>query len=315
MRSQLRATGPVWAVALVAVLVVPSGRAAAQYAVPAAVSTEARVGSARSRYERQLVRAAGWELGASLNFLTSDDGLGGLAFTDLVLLRAHGLISLGGHTELFGGVDLLPKQPSDSSESVFQGALAGIRVRLGDRYAVWARGQGGPQLGGNGHWAEGDIVAQYKRALAADVLYWESGLGGTFTTLLGGAVGDDPTWLAEVACATGVALREPTGHFGTWLSFGFHFPVAQQSVAGVLDPQTRVNLALGVLVGISKTVDLFIEWSILDRGDGDAPATRLPILGGGFDQRQFVFGFMRRFDKPAPTRRVQAPVQIVEPGY
>ena len=50
-----------------------------------------------------------------------------------------------------------------------------------------------------------------------------------------------------------------------------------------------------MVLGVSKSVDLFAEVSVLDRGDLDAPATTLPILGGGFDQNRFVFGFNRRF--------------------
>lgn len=54
-----------------------------------------------------------WELGASLNFVTSDESLGGkkLDFTDIMLLRLHALVVLGNY-ELFAGSDILPKQPS-----------------------------------------------------------------------------------------------------------------------------------------------------------------------------------------------------------
>ena len=35
--------------------------------------------------------------------------------------------------------------------------------------------------------------------------------------------------------------------------------------------------------------------ALLDRGDLEDGLTTLPILNGGFDQKQILFGFMRRF--------------------
>ena len=88
-----------------------------------------------------------WEIGASLNFITtSEDSLGGeeLAFTDVMLLRLHALVSLGDY-ELFAGSDVLPKQPSYTNELVWQGALAGVRASFGTSWSAWLRAQGGPQ--------------------------------------------------------------------------------------------------------------------------------------------------------------------------
>ena len=105
-----------------------------------------------SQIKDELVRSAGWELGATLNFVTADESLGAreISFTDVVLLRLHGLVSLGGSVELFVGTDLLPKQPSYTDELAWQGALAGVRFSLGKGFAAWARGQVGPQLGSQG---------------------------------------------------------------------------------------------------------------------------------------------------------------------
>jgi hypothetical protein len=50
-----------------------------------------------------------------------------------------------------------------------------------------------------------------------------------------------------------------------------------------------------MVLGVSRSLDLFLELSILDRGDLDDATTTLPILGGGFDQNRIVFGFNRRF--------------------
>jgi len=50
-----------------------------------------------------------------------------------------------------------------------------------------------------------------------------------------------------------------------------------------------------MLVGVTKSLDLFVETSILDRGDLEDGRTTLPILSGGFDQKRVLFGFNRRF--------------------
>src|SRR5207249_3957322 len=82
----------------------------------------------------------GVELGASLDFMTSDPSLGGreLKFTDVVLFRVHGLVAIGHRLELFGGADLLAKQPSYTDELVWQGGLAGARYRISDAFSAYA---------------------------------------------------------------------------------------------------------------------------------------------------------------------------------
>lgn len=264
----------------------------AQYSVPSETSASQRAdeGSVRTRATERLVREAGWEVGASLNFVTSKPSLGGeaLEFTDLMLLRVHVLVSIG-DAELYGGVDILPKQPSYADELVWQGASFGARYRVADRWAVWSRGEVGPMIDSAGYWAGGAGAVQHKRPLQ-DVLFWESALGWSYVHTIPDT--GSAAWVVEVTSATGIAIREPGGRFSSWLMFGYDFPVADAR----LDSQPRVSLRLGGLIGLSKTVDLFTEWSILDRGDLEDPATTLPILNGGFDQRQLVFGFMRRFD-------------------
>lgn len=248
--------------------------------------------------------ALGWELGASLDFLTSDPSLGErkLKFTDVVLFRAHGLIALGRRAEVFAGVDLLPKQPSYTDELVWQGALLGARYRLSDPWSAYVRGQGGPGLARDGHWLVGEAALQYKVDLAERTLFWESALGATYTQLFPDEPAGGPFWQTELLARSGIAVRERRGFFATWLAFTFQFPLVARPSPGApdpgaaraLDPQTRVGVALGMLLGVSRSLDLFAEVSVLDRGDLDAPATTLPILGGGFDQNRIVFGFNRR---------------------
>jgi hypothetical protein len=285
---------------IVALVIITATRVAhAQYNVPAQVSGDSRervvIATGDPAHAPDAKTPIGWELGGSLDFLTSDPTLAGkpLKFTDVVFFRAHGLVAIGKHLELFAGTDLLPKQPSYTDELAWQGALAGARMIVGNA-SVYARGQFGPLLERTGWWSGGEAAAQYRYDLAEQTLWWESTLGGTYTQLFPEHLHPRPLWQTELLAQTGIAVRDKKGLAATWLSFAFHFPLASQPAA-VLDPQTRVDVYLGIVLGVTRTLDLFMEVSILDRGDFDNPATTLPILAGGFDQHRLVFGFNRRF--------------------
>ena len=285
---------------LVLLVLAAAGTAHAQYNVPAQATGDSQRATIQLAYDTSgqvIAKTAdegGYEYGASFDFLTRPRAPGEPAykFTDVVMVRAHGLLALGRTVELFGGVDLLPKQPSYTDELAWQGAILGVRKTLGRTWSAYARGAGGPGLGRDGYWTSGEAAAHAQVHLAEKVLFWESTLGGTYTRLLP----DDSTrrdpWVSELLTSTGIALREKRGFFATWLTVGFAFPVAS---AGGLDPQTRVSMQMGVLGGVTRSLDLFMEIQILDRGDLENPATTLPILAGGFDQTRVVFGFNRRF--------------------
>jgi hypothetical protein len=66
-----------------------------------------------------------------------------------------------------------------------------------------------------------------------------------------------------------------------------------------LDPQPRLDLDIGTAVQLSADWDLSADLVILDRGDLSNPATRLPVLDGGFDQVQFIIGVSRRIRSKA----------------
>ena len=278
----------------------------AQYNVPSQATGEARTleiaGDPRpSAAAPQL----GWEVGASLDFLMRDGAgeLEGFKFTDVVFLRLHGLVAVSKRTELFAGVDLLPKQPSNTDELLWQSALLGARVGLGEKLSAYLRGQGGPAQGRDGAWAMGEAAAQARVPLAENVLFWESTLGATYTQLFPDGPERRRLWQTELLAQTGVAIRDKRGVFATWLSFGFHFPLVARPLPSTpdpvtqraLDPQVRVDVAMGMLVGVNRGLDLFVEASIFDRGDLRDAQTTLPILSGGFDQKRLVFGFNRRF--------------------
>jgi hypothetical protein len=185
--------------------------------------------------------------------------------------------------------------------------LLGVRYTIDKHFSVYGRGQGGPGLNSDGMWVAGEAAVQARMHLAERVLFWESAIGGEYTRLFP----DDKAkiWTTELLAQTGIAIREKHGFFAGWLNFGFHFPLAHQGRMAVpvpgatpdvtmmadMDPQTRVGVSVGALIGVTRGLDLFMEISILDRGDLANPTTTLPILEGGFDQRRIVFGFNRRF--------------------
>jgi hypothetical protein len=291
----------------VLVVVTSPGVAVAQYNVPSQAtgdSSRIEIASDQVIASDPPKKPLGYELGASLDFLTRDrePGADALKFTDIVFFRLHGLVELGRRAELFAGIDLLPKQPSFTDELVWQGALVGVRRTLTKVLSTYVRGQGGPGLGRDGYWVMGEAAVQAKLHLAEKVLFWESTLGGTYTQLFP----DEPVrrsfWQTELLAETGIAIREKRGFFAAWLSFAFHFPLVARPLGsnpdpdrGSLDPQTRVGVSLGMLAGVTRGLDLFFEVSTRDRGDFRDPRTTLPILSGGFDQQRILFGFNKRF--------------------
>jgi hypothetical protein len=57
------------------------------------------------------------------------------------------------------------------------------------------------------------------------------------------------------------------------------------------------------VLSLVKKWDLFVDIAVVDRGDSTNPATRLPILSGGFDQQQIIFGITRHIEaKPDAPR-------------
>jgi hypothetical protein len=287
-------------------VVVGPGVAFAQYNVPSQATGSSRVEIASDEDTQVIAKGdeeteIGQEVGASLDFVTRDGAMGQPAykFTDIVLFRVHSLVAIGRSTEVFTGIDLLPKQPSFTNESKWQTALLGVRYTMNKHYAAYVRAQGGPGIARDGLWVAGEAAVQARMHLAERVLFWESALGAEYTRLFP----DDETkiWQTELLAQTGIAIREKHGFFATWLNFGFHFPLVGRPTnpdprtMREIDPQTRVGVSLGALVGVTRGLDFFLELSILDRGDLANPATTLPILEGGFDQRRIVFGFNRRF--------------------
>ncbi|HTM21468.1 MAG TPA: hypothetical protein VL172_13200, partial [Kofleriaceae bacterium] len=256
--------------------------------------------SVRSMQSSWMVLPRGDEVGFNLRFFTAPEGPGAgrLRFSDLVVGRLHVRHAIGGNLELYAGADFLPKQPADLGESVWQGSHLGARVGLGPTLAGYAQLGTGPLLGGGGKWgALATGLAARKRIHPAVTL---QGGADAVVTGLSFAGGDGRDWLAEAGGHLDVIFFTPIQDFIYWFGFAYMMPVgsgaaATKAVSVGMDPQPRVGFEVGAAFAAGPRWDVYLAYSVHDRGDADAMATTLPILYGGFDQRQMVFGLIRRF--------------------
>jgi hypothetical protein len=116
-------------------------------------------------------------------------------------------------------------------------------------------------------------------------------------------------FVTEVAVSGQALFREPHGHWGAWIGLGYAVPVTASGTdptTGIaIDPQPRLDFRIGTVISLNRW-DLFAEVAIVDRGDLSNPATRLPVMDGGFDQRQVIFGVTRHIEVKKHRRRDQA---------
>jgi hypothetical protein len=269
--------------------------------------TLAGADSPRSRAGASMLMPAGsLTVGADLSFLTADAGLDGeeLRFTDVVLFRPRARYTAGNRVELFAGTTLLPKQPSFTDELVWQSGHLGALIGLGGRLAAFAQAAGGALTDGAGWWAGFDAGVQARKSLD-EIIVLQGALGGASSLLFFDQDTEEAFWFAELAAHGEILFQAPDEILAGWIGVDYRVPVAHAPDApdplsgGSLDPQPRVNFHLGFALTFLDDWDLFTVVAILDRGDVADPATTLPILEGGFDQRHFVFGLLRRFQ----TRR------------
>lgn len=283
------------------------------------VYTTAGGASPRGKAEDWLIMPAGLLTATgTLTFMTADGGLRPeetVKFTDVVFFALAGRYSIKGRAELALGVTLLPKQPSYTDESPWQGTHLGGRVGFGKRYAGWLHLAGGPLLStASGYWANTELGIEAKKSIDPSVVF-QGGLGGTFTALLYDQATDESFWMSELAVDGEMIFRAPRGEVAFWLGTQFRFPLvknpgpsAPDPASGLfMDPQTRVNFYLGFVLSAIPAWDIFIQYVFVDRGDLINPPTTLPILSGGFDQGHLIFGLTRRFKQSPP----QAPTLIL----
>lgn len=258
--------------------------------------------SPRNIAQNVIVAPEGGELGGSMKFIMADPSLGGqaLKFTDLGMFELTGRWAVYDKLELAANVDLLAKQPSYTDEKPFQSASGSARVPLGIDSAMTLYGGGGHLIDHVGQWTREGIQLEWKKPIEREFLSFDLTAGVDEVTL--GAPAAQGAYLTEAAFGAKALVHDPRGYFGGWLGIGYAIPVANSgkdpTTNMALDPQARLDFEIGAVAAVNHSWDLFADFVVIDRGDLANPATRLPILDGGFDQKQIIFGVSRHFDPP-----------------
>ena len=260
--------------------------------------------SVRGVAQDYLVMPSGGELGAQMRFITADGVLGDqpLRFTDLALFGLSARYSIFSKLELSANVDLLPKQPSYTDEKPWQSVGAGLRSPLGRHVALSVTGAGGHLMAHEGMWTREAMTLEWKKPIhelvAFDVQAGVDGLG------LQAPHTSNSAFLTELGVSTS-ALFSLDRKWGAWGGISYAVPVQHSghdpTTGLAIDPQPRLDFHAGTVLSLVKEWDLYADFAVIDRGDLGNPATRLPILDGGFDQKQIVFGVVRHIEGKAPS--------------
>jgi len=270
--------------------------------------------SARGVARDYLVAPDGGELTGEMKFVLADAMPNGpaLKFTDLAMFDVVGRWSLFGKLEISGSADFLPKQPSFSDEHAWQSAGGAIRAPLGERAAIMISGGGGHLLDHAGAWSREALGLEWKKPIDPEFLNFDVQAGVDGVTL--SAPHTQGAELTELSVQTSALFHAPNGSCGAWLGIGYAIPVQwtglDPTTGMSLDPQPRVDFHAGVVLAIEKTWDLFADFAVIDRGDLANPATRLPILDGGFDQKQILFGVTRHISGSRARPEYSEPVEL-----
>lgn len=273
---------------------------------PAAQAESVTIGaSARGVAEDYLVLPKGGELTSQMKFVMADTMLGGegLKFTDLALFGITGRWSVFSKLEIAASADFLPKQPSYTDEKPWQSVSFALRSPLGHHVALSVSGAGGHLLGHTGRWTREAMMLEWKKPICCgsgreqDIVAFDL-QGGVDAMGLAAAHGGENAILTELGTQFSTLVREPTGHWGAWLGIAYAIPVQHSGTDPTTDmgirPQPRLDFHIGTVVSIEHRWDLFVDFAVIDRGDLRDASTRLPILDGGFDQKQVVFGVTRQ---------------------
>jgi hypothetical protein len=255
----------------------------------------------------QVVMDSGGEITGAMRFITTDQPVLGnapLRFSDLALLELSGRWAVMPWLELSGQVELLPKQPPDASEKVWQSAGLGVRTPLGDSAAVALDGAGGRLISRAGMWDRVSLSVLARKSLDR---FAQLQLSGGVDALAVSAPRASRVVIGEAAVGLTALYRFVPDYWAAWIGVTYALPFASRGpdlATGMpVDPQPRLDFRAGTVLAVIDRWELFAEFAIIDRGDFAAPATRLPILDGGFDQRQIMLGITRAFAGKAPPRR------------
>ena len=248
-------------------------------------------GDVRSYTRDWLVAPPGYNLGGELRFITASTSPDGprVKFTDLALLRLHSRWTATRRIELSGSIDLLAKQPDSRKDLFFQGGSIGLKIATSRATAIAAGVSGGPTMGDDGFW--GSVATGIiHRSRIEEFLAFQYGGGATATAL---RVADaDPAWQAGLGASSELVFHTPRGEWAMWTGFELELPLVHTDT---LDPRSRLSVTIGTVFAAVKDWDLYAAFAWRDRGTTELPATTLPIIDGGFDQKQFSIGLTRRF--------------------
>jgi hypothetical protein len=290
-----------WTLAALTILGSTAQAQEAEGTSTAGVAMDVSRGSHRGVAQDYLVAPSGGELTSSMKFLMTEPSLGGEAmkFSDLALFNVGGRWSLFSRLELSIDASFLAKQPSFTDEKPWQSVGGALRTPLSRRAALQITAAGGHLIGHEGMWTKEALLLQWRKPIAR-IMQFDIAAGVDGVSL--SAPRAPSAFITEVALMTSALFREPSGHWGGWVGLGYAVPVAyrgQDPTTGMsVDPQPRLDFRIGTVLSLVKNWDVFAEFAIVDRGDMENPATRLPIMDGGFDQRQVILGVTRHIEGP-----------------
>jgi hypothetical protein len=245
----------------------------------------------RSYAKDWMVAPPGYNIGGELRFITAATSPDGprIHFTDMALLRMHARWTASKRIELAGSIDLLAKQPDTRKDFLLQGGNLAMKIATSHATAISAGVSGGPTMGDTGLW--GSLAAGVvHRSRIEEFLAFQYSGGAVATALREDKL--DPRWEADLAASSELVFHTPRGEWAMWLGCDLGFPVAHSSG---LDPRSRLGVSIGTIFAAVQDWDIYTEFTWRDRGTTTLPATTLPIVDGGFDQRQLVVGITRRF--------------------
>lgn len=268
------------------------------------------VSSLREKTDPRIVLRAGEvEAGGEVAYVTGQSPLVDerLAFTDLAFVRLAARRSFIDSLELDLGATFAIKQPTGASEPFYQGATLGARLEFREGLAAELSGSHAPLIRNDGNaWSLEEGFA-FKHEVYR-YLRFRLGAGGSVTTLAYERPTARPFWLQEAFGRGEAQFGDTNAAF--WVGADYHVPIASSPngeqpdpVYGSLDPRIGIGLEIGGVVSTrDEGWDVYAIYRVVDRGDAERPETELPILDGGFDQTQFIFGVRHQFGPPPELR-------------
>lgn len=278
-----------------------SPRASAPRPVAAGVASGLSSGGStdpRSHASGWLVAPPGWNVGGEMRFITAESAPTGerIKLTDMALLRLRARWTATRRLGLSASADVLAKQLDTTHEPLLQGGSLSAKLATSKTVALAAGVSGGPTLGG-GWWGDTSAGVVH-RSRIEDFISFQVGAGGL--AIMVNAEDTARTWQADATGSAELTFHTPRGEWAMWFGTELALPVAH---ADTIDPSTRLDLTMGTVFSAVRDWDLYAEFTFRDRGTTKLPATILPIIDGGFDQRQVVVGIIRRFTKERGASR------------